>query len=136
MKKLFLIAFVVSLAATQPACPGPIKPLADAFFDCLGVKRPQIDKLLTEFRPLIVDGKADWDTIKQRGKQAGTDVGGCFVVEAVQLYLGGTKAPAPGTAWAAHQAYEDFRKEMNLSESVYYSTTCVRSDGTTSPCKL
>ena len=133
MKKIVLVLALVAL--TQAACPPPqpVGPVINAVVDCLGEARPEIDKLLGEFRPLISGGSVSWSDVKLRAKQAGKDVGGCFIMELTQWFLSGTRS-TPEQAKLAHDAAEEFRKETG--EGATYSTMCVREDGTTQACKL
>jgi hypothetical protein len=124
-----------SLVVSQAACPngpGPVGPVINAVVDCLGSNRPQIDKLLGEFRPIISAGSVSWPDVKLRATQAGKDIGGCFIMELTQWFLSGTRA-APD-ALAAREAADSFRKDV--AGGATYSTICVREDGTKSACKL
>jgi hypothetical protein len=127
--------FACSIVVSQTACPpgpGPVGPAINAIIDCLGSSRPQVDKLLGEFRPALTGGSISWTDVKLRATQAGKEVGGCFIMELTQLFLSGTRA-APD-AKAAHDAAEAFRKDVGGGAT--YSTICVREDGTKSACKL
>lgn len=127
-------ALACGIIISQASCPnpGPVGPAVNAIIDCLGANRPQIDKLLNEFRPLLGGGSLSWTDIKLRATQAGKDVGGCFIMELGQLYLAGTRA-APD-AQAAHDALEAFRKDV--AGGATFKTICVREDGTKQECKL
>ena len=134
------IAFILCAALgcgvllTQTACPpnGPIGPVIGALVDCLGSNRPEIDKLVNEFRPLLGGGTVSWSDVKLRATQAGKDIGGCFIMELAQIYLSGTKAP--GDAKEARDAAEAFRKDV--AGGATFKTMCVREDGTKQECKL
>ena len=121
-----------TIIVSQASCPGPVGPAVNAIIDCLGSNRPQIDNLLGEFKPLLLGGKVSWSDVKLRATQAGKDVGGCFIMELAQMYLGGTRAPAD--ALAAHDAAESFRAEV--AKGATFKTMCVREDGTKQECKL
>lgn len=137
--KLITAAVIVlcSLAITQPACgpgPNPVGPVINAVVDCLGANRPQIDNLVDEFKgPILGGGSISWSDVKLRAKQAGKDIGGCFIMELTQWFLSGTRA-TPETAKAAYDAAEEFRN--STGEGAVYQTTCVREDGTKNMCKL
>jgi hypothetical protein len=134
MRFILVLALIFSLAATTacPNGPGPVGPAVNALVDCLGSNRPQIDRLLNEFRPVISGGSVSWTDVKVRATQAGKDVGGCFIMELTQWFLSGTRA-APD-ALAAREAADSFRAETGGGAT--YSTICVREDGTKSACKL
>lgn len=128
MKHLIVTAFLISLAG----CPGPIQPGTDIAIDCLGSNRAQIDALLTEFKPLLFGGKVSWSQVYTRAKQAGSSVGGCFIMELAQSYLGGTRSPAD--AQLAYDTAAKFKHDELKDASVI--TMCVREDGTSELCKL
>jgi hypothetical protein len=134
MRIILIFALLLGLSATTacPPGPSPVGPVINAVVDCLGENRPQIDKLLNEFRPIIGGGSVSWTDVKLRATQAGKDVGGCFIMELTQWFLSGTRAAED--AKAAHDAAEAFRKEVGGGAT--YSTICVREDGTKSACKL
>jgi len=126
-------AFGTALILSQAGCPnGPVGPIVNGLIDCLGSNRPEIDKLLNEFRPIISGGNVSWDSVKQRAKHAGKDIGGCFIMELTQLYLSGTRSPAD--AKLAYDAAEAFRNEEVGGAT--FRTICVREDGTKQECKL
>lgn len=132
MRILLVLGLAVGLGSTA-GCPGPVGPaIGGAVIDCLGSNRAQIDTLLNEFRPIISSGHISWPDVKLRAKQAGKDVGGCFIMELTQLFLSGTRA-APDAA-AAHQAAEEFRSEV--AKGATFKTICEREDGTKQECKL
>lgn len=135
MKRIVL--FFVLAICTQVSCgpgPSPVGPVLNAVVDCLGSNRPQIDKLVDEFKnPLLGGGSISWPSVKQRAVEAGKDVGGCFIMELTQWFLSGTRA-TPDQAKLAHDTAEEFRKEVGGGAT--YSTICVREDGTKSACKL
>jgi hypothetical protein len=108
MNKLITIAVIALLGAGCPG-PGPGPVIGGAVVDCVSADRTKIDSLLAEFTPLLTGGSMDWSMVYQRAKQAGTSIGGCFLAELVQSYLGGKMAPATGDGWAARQTLEDFR---------------------------
>lgn len=133
MKKIILFVSIVLLSQTACPGPGPVGPAVNAIVDCLGANRPQIDKLVDEFKnPILGGGSISWTDVKLRATQAGKDVGGCFIMELTQWFLSGTRA-APD-AKAAHDAAEEFRSTTGGGAT--YSTICVREDGTKSACKL
>jgi hypothetical protein len=130
---LILCTFIL---VTQAACPTPkpIGPIINAVVDCLGSNRPQIDRLLTEFKgPILGGGSINWVDVKQRAKHAGKDIGGCVIMELTQWFLSGTRS-TPESAKAAYDAAEEFRN--TTGEGAVYSTMCVREDGTKNACKL
>jgi hypothetical protein len=135
MKRIVL--FFVLVLCTQTACgpgPSPIGPVINAVIDCLGANRPQIDRLVDEFKnPILGGGSISWTDAKLRATQAGKDVGGCFIMELTQWFLSGTRA-TPDQAKTAHDTAEAFRKEVGGGAT--YSTICVREDGTKNACKL
>lgn len=130
------IALLLALLVTIPACPGPGPGpgpvIGGAAIDCLGANRNRIDALLGEFTPLFTGGKLDWSAVYQRGKQAGKEIGTCFVLELANLYLSGTKAPAD--AQTAYQTAQKFRNEVGEGATV--KTKCKADDGTMRECKL
>lgn len=134
MRFLIVVSLLVGLASTT-ACPkGPIGPAVNALVDCLGDNRPQIDKLVNEFKgPILGGGSISWPDVKVRATQAGKDVGGCFIMELTQWFLSGTRA-TPDQAKAARDAANEFRS--TVGEGAVYQTMCVREDGTKSVCKL
>jgi hypothetical protein len=127
-----LILFLVLLFV--PACPknGPGPVIGSAAIDCLGQNRPRIDSLLGEFTPLFTGGKIDWSAVYTRGKQAGRDIGTCFVLELTNLYLSGTKSPED--AQTAYQTAQRFRDEIGGGATV--KTKCKADDGSMRDCKL
>lgn len=127
-----ILILVVALLATAPACPGVGPVIGTAAIDCLGQNRPRIDALLGEFTPLFTGGKLDWSAVYARGKQAGRDVGTCFVLELANLYLSGTKSP--DDAQTAYQTAQRFRDEVGGGATV--RTRCKADDGTMRECKL
>lgn len=136
MRFIFILALVLGLSVTTacPPGPGPVGPAVNALVDCLGANRPQIDRLVQEFKgPILGGGSISWTDAKLRATQAGKDVGGCFIMELTQWFLSGTRA-SPADAKAAHDAAEAFRKEVGGGAT--YSTICEREDGTKSACKL
>lgn len=128
----FLLAIL--LVGTFSACPlpGPVQPAAEAVINCLGENRPAIDTLLNEFRPLISGKQVSWSDVYVRGKQAGKDVGACFVMELAQWYLGGTRSGED--AQAAFETAQRFRDQEAGGATI--STMCVAQDGTKKACKL
>ncbi len=136
MKKTILFLCIVALS-TQTACPGkgPVGPVLNAIVDCLsGDNRPKVDQLVNEFKePILGGGSISWPDVKVRAKQAGREVGGCFIMELTNWFLSGTRA-TPEQATIAHDAAEEFRKTTGAG--AVYKTTCTREDGTTSECKL
>lgn len=136
MKHIIFLFIVTIVATTQSACPTPrpIRPAVNALVDCMGDNRGSIDKLLTEFEaPVLGGGHISWTDAKQRAKQAGVDVGGCFIMELTQWFLSGTRA-SPEEAKTAHETAEDYRKEE--AGGAIFKTMCVREDGTKEECKL
>lgn len=125
---------IVALLVVVPACPGPGPGpvIGGAAIDCLGANRERIDALLGEFTPLFTGGKVDWSVVYQRGKQAGKEIGTCFVLELANLYLSGTKAPED--AQVAYQTAEKFRNEVGEGATV--RTRCKADDGSMRECKL
>lgn len=118
--KRAIIAFVV--ASLVSGCgPGPGPVIGGIVVDCVTAERSQIDSLLAEFTPLLTGGHMDWPMAYQRAKQAGTTVGGCFLAELVQTYLGGKMAPATGDSWTARQTFENFRS--NEANNATFKTT-------------
>lgn len=109
MKRAFLALLIV--LPVMSGCPGtgPGPVIGGAIVDCVSADRAQINSLLGEFQPLLGTGSMDWPAVYQRAKTAGTTIGGCFVAELVQHYLGGKMAPATGDGVAARQTLEDFR---------------------------
>lgn len=95
-----------------PGCGpnGPLPVIGSVTVDCVKQERDRIDELLNEFVPLVTGGQANWDVIYQRAKLAGTEIGGCFLGELVQIYLGGRRAPENGDGWMARDTFEKFRK--------------------------
>lgn len=136
MKNLIVMFVIVIVATTQSACPppGPVRPALNAVVDCMGQNRGSIDKLVDEFKnPVLGGGSISWTDAKQRAKQAGADVGGCFIMELTQWYLSGTRA-TPDEAKLAHQTAEEFRAEV--APGTVYQTMCTREDGAKEVCKL
>lgn len=125
---------VLVMGTSQVACPnpGPVGPAINVAVDCLGSNRGAIDNLLNEFRPLIVGGSVRWADVYQRGKQAGREIGTCFVLELAQLYLSGTRAPAD--AREAYDTAERFRVEV--AGGAVAKTICTKPDGTKQACSL
>lgn len=129
-----ILLVLLALLVTAPACPrpGPGPAIGGAVIDCLGENRDRIDALLAEFVPLITGGKIDWSAVYTRGKQAGKEVGACFVLELTNLYLSGTRSP--DDAHMAYQTAEKFRNEVAGGATV--RTRCKAEDGTMRECKL
>lgn len=108
MKRIILaLALIPFLSACPGHGPGPV--IGETIIDCLAADRDKIDALLAEFKPLLTTGEMDWSVVYQRAKHAGKSIGGCFLAELVQYYLGGKMAPATGDGWVARQTLEDFR---------------------------
>lgn len=130
MKKLILLASVLSVCVT--ACPGPVGPVVNAAIDCLGSNRGAIDNILGEFKPLLNGGSIRWPDVEQRAKQAGREIGTCFVMELTQEYLSGTRSPAD-----AKEAYDTAQKvRAELGGGATVVTKCVKEDGTSQVCRL
>lgn len=104
---------IVAGLCVAPGC-GPIspKPAVAAAIDCVSAERERVDALLNEFVPLVMGGSANWSVIYQRAKQAGASIGGCFLGELVNAYLGGRRAPeSVDESWTARLTLEKFRQE-------------------------
>lgn len=109
MKRAVLALIMVSVLSV-PACHSNVGPvIGQTVIDCVSADRAKIDALLGEFKPLLTTDAMSWPDVYQRAKEAGTAVGGCFLAELVQSYLGGKMAPATGDGWTARQTLEDFR---------------------------
>ncbi len=130
MKKTIVALFAITTLTACPNGPGPV--IGKAVVDCLGENRPQIDALLGEFKPLLLGGGFNWDNAYQRGKQAGLDVGGCFIAELVNYYFGKGFRSAPD----AETANETLAKIRNDNGGASFRTMCARQDGSTTECKL
>jgi hypothetical protein len=109
MNRIIAALLVVALGACSGNGPGPV--IGGVTIDCITADRAKIDALLSEFKPLLTGGQMDWSVAYQRAKQAGTSIGGCFMAELVQYYLGGRMAPATGDGWTARQSFEQFRTD-------------------------
>lgn len=129
MKKIAIL-FALTLSACGPNGPGPV--IGQSVIDCLGSNRPQIDSLLGEFKPLLLGGGMNWDTAYQRGKQAGLDVGGCFISELVNFYFSKGFRAAPD----AQKANDTLEKIRHDNGGASFRTMCTRQDGSTTECKL
>lgn len=113
-----LVSFVLITAlAAAPGC-GPISPpvIGSVVVDCLSEDRAKIDALISEFAPLVTEGKVNWSVVYQRAKQAGKSIGGCFLGELVNNYLGGVRlagqaAPTVEAGWEARAYLELYRTE-------------------------
>lgn len=131
-----LAVSILGILVTTTACPNgpsPVGPALNAVVDCLGENRPQINKLVQEFKgPILGGGSISWPDVKLRATQAGKDIGGCFIMELTQWFLSGTRATAD--AQLAHSTAEDFRQTVGGGAT--YATICVREDGTQAACKL
>lgn len=85
--------------------PGPIATI----IDCTVEQQDDLENLLLEFAPLLVNGEPDWDTITGKSIAAGINIGGCALATFVQNYLGGRKAVPADASWRGYRALEDFR---------------------------
>lgn len=79
------------LLAILPGCAGQVKEVVTAvgpaIVDCTTANRDKIDALLTEFKPILLEGSVDWSSVYSRAKDAGKAIGGCFMGELLQAYL-------------------------------------------------
>ena len=109
MRTTILLLAMATLAVTTPACgQGPV--ITHSVINCAGEGQADIAALVDEFRPVLTAGKVDWSAVYQRAKRAGTRIGGCFIAELVNVYLGNRAAPPTLEAgWSAHDALEKFR---------------------------
>lgn len=113
-----LVGALIAGSGCGPNGPGPIGPvIGTAVIDCVSADRTKIDALLGEFKPLLLEGRVEWSVIYQRAKQAGKSIGGCFLGELVNFYLGGVRLastgepPEPDATWEARRVFEKFRVE-------------------------
>lgn len=114
-----LVGALVIGSGCGPAGPlGPVGPvIGSAVVDCVSADRTKIDSLLGEFKPLLTEGRVEWSAVYQRAKQAGKSIGGCFLGELVNFYLGGIRLASTGeppthdATWEARRVFEKFRTE-------------------------
>lgn len=101
------------------ACPLP-PVIPAAAIDCISADRNQIESLIGEFLPVVAGGKADWSVIETRAISAGETIGGCFLAEMIQNFMGGTKAVPTSDGIAAKNTFKDFR--MNHAHGASFKT--------------
>ncbi len=128
--------WLLCLLVTVPACPpnGPAPVIGGAVIDCLGENRTKIDAMLAEFLPLLGGGKVDWSAVYTRGKQAGKDVGACFVLELTNYYISGGGAKGPADAKTAYDTAREFRDREAGGATI--RTRCKGDDGQMHECRL
>jgi|SRR5882672_2155232 len=106
---------IVTLVLAFTSCKAIPPNIPQDAVDCIKADHGKINSLINEFLPVVSGGNADWSVIEQRAESAGLEIGGCFLAELIQQYMGGTKAPPHEQGLAAHEALKTFKAKNHVT---------------------
>lgn len=103
-KIVCLVSLAVALTACT-ACPAAVKA-TQVIVDCTRSNQADIERLVSEFAPLLQGDRPDWSAVIAAAVAAGRDIGGCALARTVDVYLAGiwSMQSAPASVSQAVQA--------------------------------